>query len=408
MSGLPNFEIDPYDDNFSSLSEFFSEQRAPNFIKTASVMDEKVLQRLPDHAFAVVMLDKGKCLRKYACVDKAHTAVNVLYLIKNAESLPEKARIKAATNLIAACNHFDLDVPPNLNKLAATKKRLIKTDGADVITSVKGREKEADLIGSSVMPVSGKASSVKLSSVMSDPYVDVEGCQNVRSTVQTTYDPAVCALEDGRLPLEDFNQVKEAIDFFGEYSKELHPRMRHSMCVKIASRANQLGIEVPYDVDKYGALTYASPGLLKAGVETRKQIWASLEEDGTGPGLLNKLLEKRASISPDEFAEALSELDVVTGIDRYWDSGVQDPWYTTFGVQKLAADESDWRYRQGTEYLTKEQLENFVNNNNELLTKKFGEPMAEGLRDNTTAVFDSLPMDTKRVISRMAQQQEGL
>jgi hypothetical protein len=124
--------------------------------------------------------------------------------------------------------------------------------------------------------------------------------------------------------------------------------------------------------------------------------------------LLNKLLEKRASISPDEFAEALSELDVVTGIDRYWDSGVQDPWYTTFGVQKLAADESDWRYRQGTEYLTKEQLENFVNNNNELLTKKFGEPMAEGLRDNTTAVFDSLPMDTKRVISRMAQQQEGL
>ena len=77
MSGSLNAVVDPYDDDFSSLKQLFAGRTMPEFIKTASIMATDKLSRLPDHAFAVVMLDGNRCMRKYACVDKAHTAVNL-------------------------------------------------------------------------------------------------------------------------------------------------------------------------------------------------------------------------------------------------------------------------------------------------------------------------------------------
>lgn len=403
MSGSLNAVVDPYDDDFSSLKQLFAGRTMPEFIKTASIMATDKLSRLPDHAFAVVMLDGSRCMRKYACVDKAHTAVNVMYFLENHSDLPEPAKIKAAANLKAACKHFDLSVPAALDKLASPRKRLIKTDASDVMVPV-GQRKEADLSGGPVMPISARPDRAKIASVMGDPYVLVRGAPI--KIERTTYDPAVCALDDGRLPLEDFHQVKEAMSFFEQHGKELHPRMRHSMCIKIASRADQLCIPVPDVIRKYGSQTYASPGMMEAAVETRRRVWADLSDDQTGPGMLDMLLEKKASMHPEEFAETLSELDVVTGIDRYWDGGVMDPWLTTFGVSKVAAD-GDWRWSQGTEYLTADQLLNFVDENPELLESKFGEAMAKGLKSSPINVFDSLPLDTKRVIARMAQQHES-
>ena len=208
MSESLDHVLDPYDDGFGSLREFFTGRAMPDFIKTAAIMSNEALGRLPDHAFAVVMLDDGRCMRKYACTDKAHTAVNVMYFLHNQDSLPEPAKIKAASNLKAACEHFGLDIPEQLVKCASPKKRLIKTDGADVKVPV-GQYKEADLSGGPVMPQSARPNRAKLASVMEDPYVLVRGTP-VRIE-RTTYDPSVCALDDGRLPLEDFHQVKDLL-----------------------------------------------------------------------------------------------------------------------------------------------------------------------------------------------------
>lgn len=404
MSESLDHVLDPYDDEFGSLRGFFTGRAMPNFIKTAAIMSDEDLERLPDHAFAVVMLDDGRCMRKYACTDKAHTAVNVMYFLNNKDSLPEPAKIKAASNLKAACEHYGLDVPEQLVKTASPKKRLIKTDGADIKVPV-GQYKEADLSGGPIMPQSARPNRAKIASVMEDPYVIVRGAP-VR-VERTTYDPAVCALDDGRLPLEDFHQVKEAMDFFDRHSKELHPRVRHTMCVKIASRAEQLCMPIPDVIRKYGSLTYSSPGMFDAAIETRRRVWADLSDDLTGPGMLDMLLEKKASMDPNDFAETLSELDIVTGIDRYWDGGVMDPWFTTFGFQKAASEKGDWRWSQGTEYLTEDQLRKLVTDNPELIEKKFGDEMAKGLSGSPTTVFDSLPLDTKRVIARMAQSNES-
>jgi len=404
MIGTPGAVFDPYDDGFESFQRMMQGRDVPDFIKTASVLDQEDLQRLPDHAFAMVVVGDGYSMRKYACIDPAHVAVNVMYFLEHADDLHEGAREKVAHNLLRACNHFSITPPVALSKMAAGDKVLIKTDGTNI--TVSKREKTSELSGTPVMPLSARPSIAKLSGVINDPYI-TPGEPSPRRPQQ--YDPAVCALDDGTLPLASYGQVKEAMAFFHSFNGDMHPRQRHEVCVKIAARADALGIPVDDVIRKYGSRTFETSVFLKSAALTRKQIWAEMQ-NGEAPHLLEQLLEKQASaeIAPEVFAEALAELDVTTGIDRYWDSSIPDPWFSTYGHHKLAEAE-EWRWVQGTEYLTKSQLLNFMNSQRgkEAVTNAFNEKMAEGLRDKPTEVFDSLPMDTKRTIARMAQQHES-
>lgn len=407
MIGTPGTVLDPYDDEFESLQQMLKGREAPDFIKTASIMDREDLQRLPDHAFAMVVVGDGYSMRKYACVDPAHVTVNVMYFLEHADELPEDAKEKVAHNLLRACNHFSITPPAQLTKIAAGKKVLIKSEGAVITVPKPNRVKTGDLNGSPVMPMSARPSLAKLSSVIDDPYV-TPGSPNPRRAQH--YNPSVCALDDGSLPLATYGQVKEAMAFFTTFNGDMHPRQRHEMCVKIASRADALGITVDEVIRKYGSRTFETSVFLKAAAMTRKQIWAEME-NGEAPHLLDQILEKQASasITPDVFAEVLAELDVQTGIDRYWDSSIPDPWFSTFGHCKLAQESDEWRWTQGTEYLTSSQLENFVKSEDGKCAVKhaFDEKLAEGIAKSPIPVFDSLPIDTKRAIARMAQQHES-
>lgn len=416
MIGTPGAIFDPYDDGFESLQRMMRGREVPDFIKTASILDQEDLQRLPDHAFAMVVVGDGCSMRKYACIDPAHVTVNVMYFLEHADDLHESVKEKVAHNLLRACNHFGVVSPTNLTKMASGNRVLIKSDGSNITVSKYAKdaadrlraasEKTSELSGTPVMPYSARPSLAKLSAIISDPYVTLD-TPNPRKAQQ--YDPAICALDDGTLPLASYGHVKEAMAFFHSFNGDMHPRQRHEICVKIAARADALGIPVDDVIRKYGSRTFETSVFLKSAALTRKQIWAEMR-NGEAPHLLEQLLEKQASaeIAPDVFAEALAELDVTTGIDMYWDSTVPDPWFSTYGHQKIAEDE-EWRWVQGTEYLTKNQLSNFVNSQRgkEALTDTFNEKMAEGLRDKPTVVFDSLPMDTKRTVARMAQQHES-
>lgn len=409
MIDTPGAVIDPYDDNFESLKGLMRGEDPPDFIKTAAMMSREELQRLPDHAFAMVVVGDQHHMRKFACTDAAHTAINVMYFLDSLDEYPPEVKEKVATNLLSACNHFKLAPPAPLIKEAAGRKVLIKTEGNTI--TVPKRAKEADLSGTQVMPHSARPNIAKMGgrTVISDPYV-----RPGRPTVRSAPEAGAPSTPDD-LPLHSYGQVKEAMAFFDAFGNEFHPRERHAMCVKIAARADELGIPTGEAIEKYGSQHFDSSVFLKTAVERRKQVWAELNEDGTIPGLLDMLMEKQASgqMDPETFAEALFEVDVMTGMDRLWDGQIPDPWFSTFGVDHITKQaqeqKEEWRWVQGTEYLTKSQLENFVTSSSgqDVLKSKFGEKMKDGLRDNPVTVFDSLPVDTKRAIARMAQQHES-
>jgi hypothetical protein len=372
--------LDPYDDDFASLRTFFKDRRPPDFIKTASVMDARQHAALPDHAFAVILVDDKNQLRKYACTDKAHTAVNVLYFLEHQGELPPTARVKTAENLVRACRRFELRPPVQLVKVSALRKRLIKTDGAEIVN----------------VPSSPPEERSKASSFMESPYVRMDEVDY--AFAKHAAEESMCALPDGRLPLYSFTQVKQAAEYFDQTAKSMHPRVRHQLCCKLVKRADEICIPVSDVVRKYGSLEYAPDGEFEATVSTRRQLWKQADNQD-GPCLLELLLEKRASVEPEVFAETLAKIDASTGIDRYWDNGLCDPWLTTFGFQKKAAN---WSWENNGVKINERQLKKLASNQ-QLVAEKFGEAMAEGLAENPTVVFDSLPVDTKSLIASMAQ-----
>jgi len=392
--------IDPYDDGFRSLKNFFGSGREmPDFIKTASILDQDQLSKLPDHAFAVVMVGPDRMLRKYACVDKAHTAVNVMYFLKSEADLPPSARVKVAENLIRACRHFSVQPPAQLSKIASlNKKRLIKTDGPDIMVPVQGREKESDVpVNRNAYPT--ETGRTKLAYVMTSPYVDLDEPYRPERNIEKTASSSVSALPDGRFPLDTFSQVKEAVEFFRETARTIHPRVRREMCVKIASRAEDLGVQIPDVIRKYGSTEWAAKGEREATLVSRRQVWASSGNE-EGPGMLDLLMEKQASTDPDVFANVLAEIDAQTGIDHLWDRHLADPWLSTFGIRKTAA----WKWSDNGTEVTEQQLKRLVGSRMEKVAETFGSHLADGLARETTVVFDSLPLDTKRILARMAQE----
>src|SRR5262249_7475709 len=120
MSRLSGHIFDVYDDIDGQVlrSVVPAPSSLPPFVKTAARLTAEQRTRLPDDRFALVLLDEGAKLKKYAMVDRGNTALSVIYLLKQAHLLPPQAVRVAARNLIDACEVWDLETPEQL-KLAA-------------------------------------------------------------------------------------------------------------------------------------------------------------------------------------------------------------------------------------------------------------------------------------------------
>jgi hypothetical protein len=445
--------LDFYDDpNGIVLRERLPEEQVPDFIKQAEFLDEGTRERLPDDVFALVMVDQGEKMRKFACTDKGNVALNVIYFMENRDRLPEEAQKVAAANLAQACAWYDLDVPIGLHKEAGLGS-LLKAPtkllhGGLMASDVAGRAsagmaehnkmmaKTQELIGSNIMPTSSdtektagflgnlfgsgesrekqiqaaleyakkqKAKGVKgyeqveKKSAALQPYVDVTG-QKPPEKIKQASAQRFCLVKTGqaRFPIDSYGQIKQAAAWFDEYGHTLHPDERREYCVKLASRADEVGIEVSDLIKKYGSPGYATDGEVNVAVCTRMQHWA---EDSPERDMLKGLMEKAASVPPEVFCEALRQFDEATGMDHLWDDEIYDPYFSTFGFKKEAA----WKWEEGNDRITEEDLHRGLHESTKAIEERFGEEFAADFvkSENPTAVFDSLPRDHKRILARI-------
>lgn len=108
--------LDYFDDKGALLKEVFpTEESLPECIKTASI---KPPEQVPDEAYALIALEAGRPLKKFACLDQGTTAMSVIYFMENHDKLPESAVKTAAQNLFNACVHHKLVPPTELTKMA--------------------------------------------------------------------------------------------------------------------------------------------------------------------------------------------------------------------------------------------------------------------------------------------------
>lgn len=203
-----------------------------------------------------------------------------------------------------------------------------------------------------------------------------------------------CALGE-KYPLDSYAQVKKAADYFTEYGNRFSPEDRHEYCQNLTARAGELDIQVSDEIRKYGSATYAPDFEIKAAMDARRAVLGS-------EGLLNilgALEEHRALIPPDLFCATLSEFDKMAGLDHFYDSDVVDPFYSTFGFDKMA---EDYSYQDGNDYITEMDLHRFSKTRHKQLVNSFGDDFAEEFRKDPLAIFKSLPRDQKRMVLHMA------
>jgi hypothetical protein len=380
--------VDYYDDPFGTVlkRKIAHKNAIPEFIKKASYLSPETRDKLPDDAFAVVMFDQGTAIRKFACVDKGNTALSAMYFLENHEKLPVEVQKVAAANLIEHCKSYKLEVPLALHKIAATRASGV---GAHRMTAPKKLEKGADLNGSNIMPYGG---SPKTAAAL---YVDTTGKSAPTKMVKKAYS-RYCLVKEGsaKFPIDTYGQVLEASRWFDDNGSTLHPEERREYCVKLAARADELGVRVSDRINKYAGAGFAPDGEVRIAVTNRMQYW----QDGSPErGVLEGMMGKYAGVTPGVFCEALRQFDVKTGLSHHWDDGVLDPWYSTYGFEKKA----EWVWEQGNDRIVEEQLKKGALENRETVSKMFGRELADSMVENPTQVFDSLPLDHKRIITRI-------
>jgi hypothetical protein len=108
--------LDFYDDGGVLLKEtFLSRDSLPDFLKSASVLGSDGAA----NQYALVLLEDGKSLKKFATADAGNTFISAVYFAKNRHVLPIEAQKIAAANLRDALGHFGIDVPSVLDKVAS-------------------------------------------------------------------------------------------------------------------------------------------------------------------------------------------------------------------------------------------------------------------------------------------------
>lgn len=111
--------IDLYDDvSYSTFRSIFpTAGDIPYSVKTAEALTPHRRDELPDDLYALVLRKEGSALRKYACVDRGNTELNIYYFLKHGHALPPAVREKVAHNLNVASSWYRIE-PEQLEKVA--------------------------------------------------------------------------------------------------------------------------------------------------------------------------------------------------------------------------------------------------------------------------------------------------
>jgi len=262
-------------------------------------------------------------------------------------------------------------------------------------------QKWAEATGTSVMPhgvnnvTPEKSKTVIQKTASVDPRVDVHGkepdVQHIRKVAQHYAMPKV-----QRYPLDSFSDVEKAAAYFGEWRGHFSPAERHEYCENLVKRASALGCPVTEEISKYGSSSFAPTSELQVAIDGRRNVvpehYASL---------LDKLAAMRIEMTPEYFATALDTFDKVACIDHLYDSDIMDPYYSTYGV-KVAEQDCDDTIVVGNDFMTVASLRSLGKRAQIEFDNIFSLDFIKEFRDDPVGIFESLPIDQKKVIMRIA------
>lgn len=409
----------------------------PDIVKEAHILSPEEREVLRDEAYALTMVNNGTHMRKFACVDAGNTALSILYFTESASLLPHEAVKTAASNLIDACQEFELPIPEWIKMAAKTgmsktrnpSRQPSQSDDVEWnqrtnLTSVQGGADSGRVIPT--------ASQMKTAKIHADDFVIGAGAalggaeliRKLKKKKDVNLDsfhklnpeakpkekkasPVDVSAEDtsisvkrasaqltalgGKYPLDSMADVQKAAEYFEENYKQMEPVEAHIFAVKTAARAEEIGVPTSETLQRYGSTDYA------IDVDAHLANRLAVAPPEYSP-VYTELREKRASIEPEEFASLLSEADEISGLRWVWGGEVADPYYATFGKQAAAWS---WTGRTG-DYVSEEELRWLARNGRPLVHKHFASDFTNSFIKDPISIFESMPDDSKVILARLA------
>lgn len=349
--------LDHTDDQGSLMKQIWPTlEDVPEYVKTAAL---HLVPEAESRDFALVAQDGDYVLKKWACFDAGTTAISTAYFLAHHNKLPDELAKLSAARLTRACVAYDLEPPAALLKLAG----------------VNFHEEESK----DVLPVVDQAPTVKVAA-------------------DRPSNPNHYAVElEGRFmyPIATHENVKTAEAYWKENHREMHPALKRQFAVKLAARADELGIALDAVIKEAGASTWAPDAHVEQALLKRKLATA----DESMHTVLDRLGQIQQREEPEKFASALMAFDIKNGIQRHWGSKVPDPWASTFGLQKTA----EIILNEPGVRVSVADLHNLVYQRASSLEDIFSDDVVNEAEKDPVAWFKSLPDRLKLMVGRIAQ-----
>lgn len=282
-----------------------------------------------------------------------------------------------------ATNSYDMPPTPPSDKRPSKHLSIPKTGAAldDAQTAVSGTQPASH---PQAKPV--------------NPRVDVSGKEPPK-VIQEKSASRFALPSIGRYPLDAYSDVEKAAAYFDEHYHAFSPGHRHEFGVNLVKRASELGIPVGESALKHGSTKYASAEDMQMALDCRRSIL----QDDTMLGVLEALSKTAGAVDPMLFAATLAEFDKLAGLEPLYDGEIPDPYSTTFGAVKLAADE-DGSTIIGNDVIYHKDLIQLAKTDAIGLKRFYGDAFMERFRNNPIGTFKSLPKAQQKVVGRLAAE----
>jgi len=231
-----------------------------------------------------------------------------------------------------------------------------------------------------------------------NPHIDITGLEPAPKFVKES-GSIYCLTRNGKpsYPINTKEQVKKANAYFMEYKDDFTPFERHQYCVKLASRAKSLDVPVDKLVEKYGSKSYATDAGI--AIYSRQRLF----REGTSErSLLEEMRDKYASVNPEVMATALEKFDRENNLDLMWGRDIEDPYLSLFGMTK----EAEYSFVDRNRIVSASRLQRCAKEQRDGLIDLFGEDFANEFAEDPVGIFESMPLDKKRIIMNLAASVE--
>lgn len=370
--------LDFYDDN---KHEFMTKIAMPKGLGGLQVtqLTPEQHERLPDSDFGLVILTKrASVLRKFPVNDPGNAWLSSQYFQNTHEKLAFPARFVAAKYIKTACDAYGV---PASNAVAKYASHAAMDGDIDGNVFVEGSEQRWMLQRLAQNELFSKqASAAEVNALMEAPNEHF-------ALVMRMPDGAVVR----KYAMPDAHHVKMAAAYFDKYAMDLPPEHRHRFAVSVQHRAEDLGVDLSTNelLEKWASTNWNRH--VHAHIEQRKSL---LPRNDKARDALDKLASMLAETNPEDAAQALQTIDQATGLTKYYDRGLSDPYASTMG--KVA---TGWSSEVDGHTITEADLRKLAGSSK--LAGYLGSDFARQFDANPVEVFESLPDPEKMLIKQV-------